>query len=313
MEKRVLFLDTVHPVLQEKLTNDGYICVQDYQCTSEELKKVIHEYFGLVIRSRLILDKEVLSNAKNLNFIARSGSGLENIDLEFADQHKIKCFNSPEGNRDAVGEHTIAMLLSLFNNITQGNEEVKSGIWKREENRGIELGNMTVGIIGYGNTGSAFAKKLSGFDCTVLAYDIIDGKIDGKFAKKASLGEIQKECDVISVHIPYNPENHHFINQALLSGFEKNIYVVNTSRGKIMNTEDLVNSIQSGDVIGACMDVLEYEKHSFDLDDASKPKALKFLQSDNRVLLSPHVAGWTTESYYKLSKVLYQKIKGHFG
>jgi D-3-phosphoglycerate dehydrogenase len=311
---KVLFLDTVHPVLEEKLTADGYVCEHDYTCSVEELKEKINNYTGLVLRSRLIIDEDLLSKAGKLSFIARSGSGLENIDVGYAKQKGISCFNSPEGNRDAVGEHAVGMLLSLLNNIPKGDSEVRKLQWNREENRGIELGGKTIGIIGYGNTGKAFAKKLSGFSCDVLTYDRYVENAGDANACQVQLSDIFEQSDIVSIHIPYNKENHYFIDQKFLSSFKKNVYLINTSRGKVLNSTDLVTSLNNGKIKGACLDVLEFEKHSFEnMEFDSVPDSLGYLINSDKVILTPHVAGWTEESYYKLSLVLYNKISSNDG
>lgn len=309
MASKVLFLDTVHPVLEEKLTADGYLCEHDYTCSIDQLHDKINQYNGLVIRSRLLIDEPLLTKASQLSFIARSGSGLENIDVEYAKSKGIKCFNSPEGNRDAVGEHALGMLLSLLNHIHKGDSEVRKLQWKREENRGMEIGGKTIGIIGYGNTGKSFAKKVSGFSCEVLTYDRYVENAGDLNARQTNLDELFERADIVSVHIPYNKENHYFINSAFLSSFKKNIYLINTSRGKVLDTNDLVSMLKNGKVTGACLDVLEFEKYSFeDVDIGSVPDSLAYLMTSGNVVLTPHVAGWTKESYYKLSNVLYDKI-----
>ena len=314
MNNKILFLDTVHPVLEENLTGDGYICEHDYNCSSDELKEKINHYSGLVIRSRLIIDESILSEAGNLTFIARSGSGLENIDVSVAESMGIKCFSSPEGNRDAVGEHALGMLLSLFNKMGKGDNEVRKLLWKREENRGIEIGGKTIGIIGYGNTGKAFAEKLSGFSCKVITYDRYVENAGDENADQIDLKDIFEQADIVSIHIPYNVENHYFINDRFLSSFRKNVFLINTSRGKVLKTDDLVKSLENGKVEGACLDVLEYEKYSFeDVNPESVSDSLTYLLNSAEVLLTPHVAGWTEESYYKLSSVLYDKILSELG
>ena len=314
MAARVLFLDSVHSVLEEKLTADGYICEHDYVCSIDELRNKINDYRGLVIRSRLIIDEQLLSSAGQLTFIARSGSGLENIDVRYAASKGIHCFNSPEGNRDAVGEHALGMLLSLLNKISKGDREVRKLMWKREENRGLEIGGKTIGIIGYGNTGKSFAKKLSGFSCDVITYDRYVENAGDAYAVQTDLGELFERADVVSVHIPYSKDNHYFVNSEFMSSFRKNIYLINTSRGKVLNSKDLVTALKSGKVNGACLDVLEFEKHSFEeVEFDSVPESLSYLINSDKVLLTPHVAGWTEESYYKLSSVLYDKISSTFG
>ncbi len=294
----------------ESLQNDGYQCEEDYYCSRSELAEKIKDYTGLVIRSRFVLDREILEKAKALQFIARSGSGMENIDTEYASNNGIQCFNSPEGNRDAVGEHAIGMLLSLLNKLNTADLEVRQGNWRREENRGIEIGGKVVGIIGYGNTGSAMAKKLSGFDCMVLAYDKYKSGFGGEFAKECDIKEIFQEADIVSVHIPLNEENQYFINEDFFSGFEKDIYFINTSRGPVLKTSALVSAIERGKVKGACLDVLEYELKSFgQLSFNEMPRDFQYLIQSDKTLLSPHVAGWTKESYEKLSAILYEKIR----
>lgn len=313
MTGKILFLDTVHEVLQKNLEKDGYICEQDYTCSKQELEGKIHQYTGLVLRSRFILDRTLLIKAVNLKFIARSGSGMENIDVEFARSKNIHCFNSPEGNRDAVGEHAIGMLLALLNNIITGNRQVKQGIWLREENRGIELGNKTIGIIGYGNTGSAFAQKLSGFGCRILAYDKFKKDFGNSLVKETTLQNIFAEADILSLHIPLSEENLHFVNEAFLISFAKPIYLINTSRGEVLQTSALVNCLKSGKVLGACLDVLEYESKSFEnLKAVQLPEDFNYLVESEKVILTPHVAGWTVESYRKLSEYLYEKISAVF-
>lgn len=304
----------MHPILEEKLTSDGYICEHDYKCSTYELKAKINDYTGLVLRSRLIIDESLLSNTTNLTFIARSGSGLENIDVTYAQSKGISCFNSPEGNRDAVGEHALGMLLSLLNKIPKGDSEVRKLQWKREENRGFEIGGKTIGIIGYGNTGKSFAKKLSGFSCTVITYDRYVENAGDENAHQMSLTDIFEQADIVSVHIPYNKYNHYFINHEFLSSFKKNIFLLNTSRGRILNSTDLVSSLKSGKIKGACLDVLEFEKDSFeDVEVESVSESLTYLIDSEKVILTPHVAGWTEESYFKLSSVLYDKISSAIG
>lgn len=307
--RRILFLDTVHPILQQNLEKDGFVCDEDYSCSLEDLKRKINEYHGLVIRSRFVLNEDILKHATNLKFIARSGSGMENIDVKFAESKGIVCLNSPEGNRDAVGEHVIGMLLTLLNKINTSDLQVRKAQWLREENRGIEIGGKTIGIIGYGNTGSALTKKLSGFECKVIAYDKYKTEFSDAFVKEVDLQSIYDHSDIVSLHIPYNIDNQHFANDLFFENFKKNIYFVNTSRGGVLNTKALVKALKTGKVLGACIDVLEYEKKSFEqLNEESLPEEFKYLVSSKNVILTPHVAGWTVESYEKLSSVLYKKI-----
>lgn len=310
MSKKVLFLDTVHPILKEGLESDGFICEEDYTCSREELKEKIGNYEGLVIRSRFVLDRDILEQAQKLEFIARSGSGMENIDVGYAESKDIHCLNSPEGNRDAVGEHVIGMLLSLFNHINTADREVREGKWMREENRGIEIGGKTVGIIGFGNTGSVLAKKLSGFDCEILAYDKFKSGFGNEYVQEVDLKTIHEKADVVSLHIPLNEDNQYFANEQFFNAFKKDIYFVNTSRGGVLKTDALVEGLKSKKVLGACIDVLEYEQKSFEqLRLEELPRAFLHLIQANNVILSPHVAGWTVESYEKLSSNLLYKIR----
>jgi len=308
---RVIFIDEVHSILQEDLENVGYSCDLNYESTRAELLSIIGNYDGLVIRSKTPVDKEFLDTATNLKFIARSGAGLENIDLVYAEGKGVVCFNAPEGNKDAVGEHALGMLLSLFNNLVKGDQEVRNGEWDREGNRGIELGGKTVGIIGYGNNGSAFAQKLSGFGVTILAYDKYKSGFSNESVKESSLEELFEKADVLSFHIPQNEETIFMADEAFFEKFKKPIYLINLSRGKIVKTDALVEALETGKVKGACLDVLEYEKASFENlfePGHHAPRAFDYLLHSPKVILSPHVGGWSVESYYKLSKVLADKI-----
>lgn len=307
---RVLFLDTVHEILEQRLVQAGWSCMHDYTCSYEALKTKLSEFDGVVIRSRLPLDAGMLEAAPKLKFIARSGSGLENIDLEAAERLGIQVFNSPEGNRDAVGEQAVGMLLMLLNHLKRADAEVREGIWRRAENRGSELSGRTVGIIGYGQMGSAFAEKLRGFGCSILAYDKYKTLHPaGQAVTQVDLATLQRESDVISIHLPLSAETHHFVDDAFIVACSKPFVLINTARGKHVCTETLVRGLDSGAVSGACLDVLEYEKRSFEgLNAASLPEALNRLISNERVILTPHIAGWTHESYVKLSSVLADKL-----
>ncbi len=310
---RVLFIDTVHSILEERLTKKGFICIDGTQWTKEKCFNKIDKFQGIVVRSRFPIDAEFLNAASNLKFIARSGAGLENIDLETAKKNGVTCFNAPEGNRNAVGEHALGMLLALFNNLCRGNTEVRKGIWKREENRGVELDGKTVGIIGYGNNGRAFAKKLYGFDVDVLAYDKYKSDYGDQFANAASMKEIFEQADVISFHIPQNEETLFMAGEEFFKQFKKPIYVINLARGKIIKSSDLLKGLQETSILGACLDVLEYEKASFEKTLAAddNPEFKTLLEMEN-VIFSPHVGGWTHESYFKLSDVLADKVIGKF-
>lgn len=306
---KILLLDTVHPELIKILNKSAIACDLDNTSSKEEILKKIHHYSGIVIRSRFKIDKEFLDSARNLKCIARAGAGMENIDVAYAESLRIKCLHAPEGNRDAVAEHALGMLLMLFNNLKRADNEVRKGIWKREENRGHELKGKTVGIIGYGNMGTAFAQRLKGFEVNVLAYDKYKSKFENKFVKESTLQEIFENTDVLSLHIPLSDETKYMINADFLNQFKKPIYLINTARGKVLNTADLVEAIKSEKVLGACLDVLEYESVSFENIEAEKlPDPFKYLIQSDKVILSPHIAGWTFQSHVKISQVLAEKI-----
>lgn len=305
----VLFVDIVHPILKEKLEVAGHACIDGTNLNREEIKKMIKDINGLVIRSRIEMDQDLLQHATNLNFIARSGAGMENIDVKYCDKNHIQLFNAPEGNRDAVGEHLVAMLLSLFNRLQIINDEIKQNKWLRDPNRGIELMGRTVGIIGYGSNGSAFAKKLSGFGCRILAYDKYKKDFTNSYVRESDLEYLQKRADILSFHVPLTHETHHYFNANFMSNMAKPFYLLNACRGQVVETSSLVSGLESEKILGACLDVLEYEKISFeDFMSQPPPNDFYYLVNSEKVILSPHVAGWTFESYYKLSEVLWRKI-----
>ncbi len=311
--KKVVFIDSVHNILWERLQKKGFQCIDAIELKEAELIKLIKDAFGLVIRARFQLNETFLKDCKQLKFIARSGSGLENIDTGYCDRNGIAVFNSPEGNRNAVAEHGLGMLLSLFNKITKADREVRKGMWDREGNRGIELDGKTIGIIGFGNNGSAFAKKLRGFDCKILAYDKYKLGFSDSHVIESTLEEIFEQAEIISFHIPQNQETIYFMNDRFVYEMKKSFYLLNLSRGKIVQTSALVNGLKSGKVLGACLDVLEYETSSFSTSfEDSLPDDIQYLFQSDKVLFSPHVAGWTQESYYKLSSVLADKIEEKF-
>lgn len=310
---RVLFIDTVHDYLASHLTRMDFECVDGTKLTREEILKQISGYEGIVIRSRIKLDKQALDAATNLRFIARAGAGMENIDVEHAKMLGIKCFNAPEGNRDAVAEHAMGMLLTLFNRINTADVEVRNGIWKREENRGVELLGRTVGIIGYGNTGNAFAKRLGGFGVLTYAHDKFKKGFADHLVVETNLESIFQEADVVSLHVPLTKETHHMVNDDFLNKFNYPIYLINTSRGQVVDTEALVRALESGKVLGACLDVLEFEKFNFEqIENQEIPPSLQYLIDSPKVILTPHVAGWTKESNAKISHVLAEKIQLEF-
>lgn len=306
---KILFIDSNHPILHETLEKAGHTCDLHYKWTREEIIANIHFYDGIVIRSRIKINQEIIDAAVRLRFIARAGAGMENIDTTYAERKGILCLHAPEGNRDAVAEHALGMLLALFNNLCRANREVREGKWIREGNRGIELMGKTVGIIGYGNMGSAFAERLKGFGVKALAYDKYKKGFGSDFVQEVTLDKIFKEADVLSLHTPLTEETRDLINHAFIQQFSKNIFVINTARGKSLNTDDLVINLKSGKVLGACLDVLEYEMTSFEnLDITTLPQAFQYLIQSDNVMLSSHIAGWTQESNEKIARILAEKI-----
>ena len=310
---KVLHLDTNHPLLLEKLAELGFENHEDYTSSKKEIEEKIQEYDGIIIRSRFPIDQHFLDKAKNLKFVGRVGAGLENIDVRYAREREVFLANAPEGNRNAVGEHTLGMLLSLMNKMIKAHREVRKGKWDREGNRGTELNGKTVGIIGYGNMGKAFAKKLQGFDVEVICYDIIGG-VGDENARQVGILELQQKSDVISLHVPLTESSIGMINREFINAFHNPFWFLNTARGKCVVTKDLVEALKSGKVLGAGLDVLEYEKKSFDFEDwfMNKPKPFKYLRKAPNVLLTPHVAGWTVESKEKLAQTIVDKIKAKF-
>ncbi len=306
---KVLILDTVHPSLISGLRELGFEVDEDYKSSAPQLRAILPKYTGLVIRSRLPVDAELLSRATDLKFIGRVGAGLENIDLETAHRMGIQTLNAPEGNRNAVAEHALGMLLMLFNNLRRADAEVRRGIWKREANRGLELEGKTLGIIGYGQMGSAFAEKLRAFDMKIMAHDKYKKGFGSEKVRESSLEELQAHCDIISLHLPQTEETLHYVDEEFIRRLKKPFYLVNTARGKVVQTKALVQGLQSGKVLGACLDVLEYEKSSFEnLFEREIPGDLQYLLQSDKVILSPHIAGWSQESNEKMARVIVRKV-----
>ena len=307
---KILHLDSNHPLLWEQLQQEGFENHEDFVSSKSEIEAKIQNYHGIVIRSRFKIDKNFIDKATNLQFIARVGAGLESIDCDYALSKNIRLIAAPEGNSNAVGEHALGMLLSLLNKLNNADKLVREGKWTREGNRGFELQNKTVGLIGYGNMGKSFARKLRGFDVTVLCYDIQEN-VGDQNAKQVSLKELQKNADVLSLHIPWTPQTDKMVNTDFINQFAKPFWFINTSRGKNVVTDDLVKALQSGKIIGAGLDVLEYEKLSFEnlFIDTDKPAAFNYLLKAENVILTPHIAGWTFESHQKLAQVIVDKIK----
>jgi D-3-phosphoglycerate dehydrogenase len=310
---KVLLIDSNHPILQAGLEKLGCVCEEDYFSSKQQIEEKISGYEGIVIRSRFNIDQQFLDKATNLKFIARVGAGLESIDVDYAEKKGIRLISAPEGNRNAVGEHALGMILALFNNLKKADLEIRQGKWLREANRGIELEGKTVGIIGYGNMGKAFAKKLKGFEVEVICYDIKEG-VGDENCKQVTLEEIQEKTEVLSLHTPFNKLSHHMVNTQFIDNFKKPFYLINTARGSAVVTDDLVEALKSKKIIGACLDVLEYEKLSFEnlFENDSFPKAFDYLIRAENVLLSPHIAGWTVESKVKLAQTIVDKVDALF-
>ena len=311
--RRVIFIDNTYPFLFQRLTELGFSCESHYSTAREEILDQLSDCFGLVLRSRLRIDAEMLNKGKNLAFVARSGVGLEHIDLETAAQLGIQVLSSPEGSRDTVAEHAIGMLLMLMNNLGLADRQIREGNWVRAANRGIEIKGKTIGIIGYGNMGSAFAQKISGFGARLIAYDKFKTNYGDDLVQEVELEQIWAEADIVTLHIPYLPENHYFVDDAFLQKFKKPIYLVNTARGTVLNTADLVKNLQSGKVLGAALDVFEYEEQSFEnLKPADLPEPFQYLRRANNVVLTPHLAGSSLEANEGHARVLAQKIEKLF-
>ena len=307
---KILHLDINHPLLITQLDEQGFINHEDYTSNKEDIEKKIHNYHGIVIRSRFKIDQQFIEKATNLKFIARVGAGLESIDCEYAKQKEIELIAAPEGNRNAVGEHAVGMLLAIMNKFKIADNEIRNGEWKREENRGEELDGKTVGIIGYGNTGKAFAKKLRGFDVEVIFHDIKDN-LEDENGKQVTLKELQSKADVLSLHVPITELTNEMVNTQFINSFAKPFYLINTARGQCVVTKDLVIALKNGKVKGAGLDVLEYEKSSFEnlFLEGQITEEFKELLKFNNVILTPHIAGWTQESKVKLAQTIVDKIK----
>ena len=303
---KFLLLDKNHPLITKQLSEKGFVLEEDFSSSYEQVLEKIHLYEGIIIRSRIPLDAHFLEKAKNLKFIARVGAGMENIDIAKAQELGIKLINSPEGNKDAVAEHVLGTLLVLMNRLFISSNEVKKGIWLREENRGEEILGKTFGIIGYGNMGKAVAKRLSGFGCKTIFYDIKPNLSD-EFATQVSLQELQENADILSLHTPLTEDTLYMIDEEFISKMKKNFYFINTARGKNLKTSALVNALKSGKIKGACLDVLEYEKTSFE-NLETKNEDLEYLLNSEKAIITPHIAGWTHESKIKLAQVIVDKI-----
>ena len=307
----IAFIDSVHPLLAEQLMSAGHTCVDLHTASDAELMGQLSHVEGIVVRSRQ-LGAEVLSSAQQLRCVGRVGAGLENIDTAWCAAKSITVYNSPEGNRDGVGELCVMLLLMLLKHAARANQQVHRGLWLREENRGSDLFGRAVGIIGYGHMGAAFAEKLSGFGVRVLAHDKYKQGFGTERVKEMSLTELQRECDVVSLHLPLNAETQHYANASFLAAFAKPIHLLNTSRGPVVHTAALLDALDNGTVIGAGLDVLEFERSDLsDLDPSLDPHTLKRLLAHDRAVLTPHIAGVTHEGKRKMAEVLAAKILAH--
>ena len=310
---KIAILDKVHPLIAEKFSEKGWQCVNLFEASREELKQTIHSYQGIILRSRIKMDEDFLKEAISLQFIGRPGAGLENVDLDYCEANGIKVFRSPEGNRDALAEHAMGMLLSLFNKLKKADSEVRKGVWLREGNRGVELMGKTIGIIGYGYMGRAFAQRLQGFGVRVIAYDKYLTDFGGENVKEVSLQTIFEEAEVVSLHTPLTQETIGMVNSAFLKKFKKPIYFINTARGQSVVTKAIVDGIKAQSILGACLDVSEYESSSFTKLEAGIPSEdLAYLYDSDSVVLTPHVAGWTHEAKFKMADYLVKKILEEF-
>lgn len=303
--RKILIADHLHPAFREEAEKLGYECDDMPLVSREETLRILKNYSGIAIRTKFLIDREIIDAGPSLRFIARAGAGMDNVDEEYAISKGIYCINAPEGNRDAVGEHVIGMLLSLLNNLNQGDLQIRAGIWDREANRGWELKGRTVAIIGYGNNGRSLAQKLSGFEVNVIAYDKYKTGFSDQFATEVSMEQIVKLADILSFHIPLTRETRRLFNEEYLFHFRKPIILLNASRGEIVDTQALVGGLKNGKITAAGLDVLEVEK----FPALSEQPWFKDLKENNRVILSPHVAGWSIESYRKISEVLAEKLK----
>ena len=305
LKNNILIVDDIHPVFIEQAEAMGFNCNYQPAIKPAEAFAIIHEYVGLVIRSKFQVDKGVVDLATNLRIICRAGAGMDNIDEDYAVSKGIALINAPEGNSDAVGEHAIGLLLSLMNNINIADAQVRTGSWQREANRGHELKGKTVGIIGYGHMGSSFAGKLSGFGVNVIAYDKYKTGFSDQFAREVSMEEIVRHSDVLSLHVPLTPETNGLVNDEYLYHFKKPIFLLNTSRGKVVKTQAVINAIKQNKLLGAGLDVLEVEK----FPALAGQGWFEELKQQGKIILTPHVAGWTFDSYRKISEVMAEKLK----
>ena len=309
---KILIATRLNLLFSELLSASGMHCHYKIFKDSEEMLPFLFDYEGVVINSRFVIDKNFIDALPRLKFIARVGAGMENIDVEYLKEKNISCFNSPEGNRQAVGEHTLGLLLNLMNHLSVSSNEVRKGLWKREENRGIEIQGKVTGIIGYGNMGSSFARCISGLGATVLAYDKYKFNYSDAFVRETDMNEIFERADILSLHVPLTDETRYLVNEEFINSFRKNIFLLNTARGQIVNSKELVAGLISGKIRGAGLDVLEYEAGNFEKLNFSKDHAMQYLLTASNVIVTPHIAGWSVESDVKHAEVLAKKILDFF-
>lgn len=305
--RKVLIIDDMHSSIEPMLMAIGWQANYRADIKRTEILEIIHDYEGLIVRSKTSIDKELIDKAIKLQWIGRAGAGMDQIAMDVVQQKNIPVINAPEGNRDAVGEHAIALLLSLFNKITTADLEIRAYQWRREANRGLEVMGKTVGLFGYGNMGEAFAKRLSGFGCKVIGYDKYKTDFDTQFARRVTEEELKQQTDILSLHVPLTSETQSYFNETHLDSYSKNIFIINTARGEILPLKGLVSALKSGKVKGAGLDVIENEK--FDKLSLEQKANLDELIKFNNIVLSPHVAGWSAESYQRINQVLVEKLK----
>ena len=307
MKRECLIIDDIHTGIIPGLEDLGFVVDYRPEIKREEILAAISNYHGIIVRSKTHLDEEFFSAATNLKFIARAGAGLDQIDVEQANNRNIMIVNAPEGNRDALAEHCIGLTLSLLNKIHIAHQQIRGGAWNREANRGVEIGGKTVGLVGFGYMGQAFALRLKGFGCKILAYDKYKTGFSDGLVKEASMQNIFEECDILSLHVPLTAETKAMVDAGFIANFRKNIYIINTARGEILPLDNLKTQLLTGKVLGAALDVNEFEKRKSLTSE--EEELLTFLKNADNVLLTPHVAGWTHESYRKISQVLLEKIR----
>lgn len=306
MSRKVLVTAKTHPYLVEQLENKGFEVIYQPSISYDEVYSTIPDCVGLIVTTRIRVDKHIIDHAPALQWIGRLGSGMELIDVPYAESKGIRCASSPEGNRDAVGEQAVGMLLCLLNNVLKSSLELREGIWERDGNRGYELNGKTVGIIGYGNTGSTFAHKLQGFDVNILAYDKYKTRFGTAAVKEATMAEIFRDADVVSVHLPLTAETKHLANAAFFASFARPVWFMNTARGKLVNTPDLIAALQSGVLAGACLDVLENEKLP-SYNEVEKEQLAWLLKATN-VVVTPHIAGYSHQASIKMARIVLEKL-----